>query len=83
MTALDSTGVQALEKFADQVHQSGRNLILCGAREQPAKRILEAGLHSHLGLQNICPNIAEAIDRAKSMHDDSSDRWFRGTPQNA
>jgi SulP family sulfate permease len=37
MTAIDSTGFQALEKFADQVHESGRQLILCGAREQPAK----------------------------------------------
>ena len=67
MTAVDSTGLQALEKFADQVQQSGRKLILCGAREQPAKRIREAGLHGHLGLDNICSNVAEALDRAKSM----------------
>jgi SulP family sulfate permease len=31
MTAIDSTGLQALEKFADQGHESGRQLILCGA----------------------------------------------------
>jgi SulP family sulfate permease len=30
MTAIDSTGLQALENFADRVHQSGRQLILCG-----------------------------------------------------
>src|SRR5437870_6390396 len=35
MTAIDSTGLQALEGLADQVHESGRELILCGAREQP------------------------------------------------
>jgi len=35
MTAIDATGLQALEKLADDVHASGRHLILCGAREQP------------------------------------------------
>jgi sulfate permease, SulP family len=84
MTAIDSTGLQALEKLADQVHQSGRKLILCGAREQPAKRIREAGLHGHLGLQNICSNIEEALDRAKSIRENESpNHWFSGTPQNA
>src|SRR3984957_2040450 len=67
MTAIDSTGLQALEKFADQVHESGRQLILCGAREQPAKRMREAGLHGHLGPQNVCLSVADALDRAKSM----------------
>src|SRR5260370_39077865 len=33
MTAIDSTGLQALETFADRVHESCRALILCGARE--------------------------------------------------
>jgi sulfate permease, SulP family len=72
MTAIDSTGLQALEKFADQVHESGRKLILCGAREQPAKRIQEAGLHGHLGPQNVCFSVTEALDRAKSIRPDPS-----------
>jgi SulP family sulfate permease len=73
MTAIDSTGLQALEKFADQVHESGRKLILCGAREQPAKRMQEAGLHGHLGRQNVCLSVTEALDRAKSMHPEPSE----------
>src|SRR6202142_2194607 len=72
MTAIDSTGLQALEKFADQVHESGRKLILCGAREQPAKRMQEAGLHGHLGPQNVCFSVAEALDRAKSIRPEAS-----------
>ena len=36
MTAIDATGLQALEDLADLVHGSGRGFILCGAREQPA-----------------------------------------------
>ena len=35
MTALDATGLHALETFADRMHKSGRTLLLCGAREHP------------------------------------------------
>jgi SulP family sulfate permease len=67
MTAIDSTGLQALEKLADHVHASGRKLILCGAREQPSKRLREAEFHDYLGSDNICRSVAEALDRAKIM----------------
>ncbi len=68
MTAVDSTGLQALENFADRVHESGRQLILCGAREQPAMRMHEAEFHEHVGEENICRSVAEALDRAKSLY---------------
>src|SRR6202167_5836583 len=75
MTAIDSTGLQALEKLADQVHDSGRQLILCGAREQPAKRMKEAGLHRHLGPQNVCVSVAAALERAKTMRPETSEQY--------
>src|SRR3984893_6042402 len=78
MTAIDSTGLQALEKFADQVHESGRQLILCGAREQPAKRMQEAGLHGHLGPQNVCLSVADALNQAKSMRPEPSEPRLEG-----
>jgi SulP family sulfate permease len=37
MTAIDATGLYALEEVAKQLHASRRALILCGAREQPAQ----------------------------------------------
>jgi sulfate permease, SulP family len=67
MTAIDSTGLQALENLADNVHASGRKLILCGAREQPSQRLREAEFHDYLGSDNICRSVAEALDRAKVM----------------
>jgi SulP family sulfate permease len=75
MTAIDSTGLQALEKFADQVHESGRKLIFCGAREQPAKGMQEAGLHGHLGRQNVCFSVTEALDRARSIFPEPSEHY--------
>src|SRR5207249_1620566 len=37
MTALDATGLFALEEAAKALHASKRTLILCGAREQPSQ----------------------------------------------
>ena len=42
MTAIDATGLRALEDLADQLHRSGRELILCGALPQPAA-LMRAG----------------------------------------
>jgi len=67
MTAIDSTGLQALEKVADTIHSSGRGLILCGAREQPARLMKQAEFEQHVGAENICANIAEALERAKAL----------------
>jgi SulP family sulfate permease len=72
MTAIDSTGLQALEKLADHVHASGRKLILCGAREQPSKRLREAEFHDYLGSDNICRSVAEALERARIMRSEIS-----------
>ena len=36
MTAIDASGLHALETLSDRLKKSGRTLILCGARHQPA-----------------------------------------------
>ncbi|PYU26957.1 MAG: sodium-independent anion transporter [Acidobacteria bacterium] len=67
MTAIDATGLQALEKLADAVHESGRGLILCGAREQPRLLMHQAEFEEHVGAGNICGSIADALERAKAL----------------
>ena len=68
MTAVDATGIKALEQVADAVHASGRTLLLCGAREQPAALMKDAGFHRHVGEENIRLNILEALERAAELH---------------
>jgi SulP family sulfate permease len=68
MTAIDSTGILALEDFADQVHASGRALILCGAPEQPAQFMRQAEFEQHVGSENICENVTKALARAHVVH---------------
>src|SRR5258706_15987441 len=42
MTALDATGLFAIEEVARALHATRRTLILCGAREQPLELIRQS-----------------------------------------
>jgi sulfate permease, SulP family len=68
MTAIDATGLHALEDLADALHASGRDLVLCGARDQPAAVMRRAEFHAHVGNANICPSIEAALARAAVLH---------------
>ena len=70
MTAIDATGLQALESLADAVHASGRGLILCGAREQPARLMHQSEFEEHVGVGNISPSISVALERARVLYDE-------------
>jgi SulP family sulfate permease len=69
MTALDATGIFALEEMAKQLHASGRTLILCGAREQPSQLIHQAEFEELIGKENICENVQEALARAEEVYE--------------
>src|SRR5271168_568735 len=67
MTAIDATGLYALEEVARELHASGRTLILCGAREQPAQLIRKSEFEDVIGRENICDNVQEALRRAEDV----------------
>ncbi len=69
MTAIDATGLVALEELADKLHASGRHLILCGAREQPAQLMHQAEFERRVGRENICPHVQAALERAGQLYD--------------
>jgi SulP family sulfate permease len=83
MTAIDATGLHALERLADRIHSSGRGLILCGAREQPKRLMHQAEFEQHVGIENISANITEALERAKGLYAEiaakapTAERWGR------
>ena len=68
MTALDGSGLGALEDLADALHATGRTLILCGAREQPAKLMDQAEFDEHVGHANVCADLDAALARARAVH---------------
>jgi sulfate permease, SulP family len=67
MTAMDATGLFAIEEVAKQLHSSGRTLLLCGAREQPAQLMHQAEFEEVVGRENICANIQDALLRAEAV----------------
>ena len=70
MTALDATGLFAIEDAAKKLHESGRVLILCGALEQPARLIHDAEFEEVVGRENICVNVQEAMRRARDVFEE-------------
>ena len=72
MTAIDATGLRAIRDFADALRRSGRTLLLCGARAQPAELMREADFHRHLGDENILPSAEAALRRAAELSARSS-----------
>jgi SulP family sulfate permease len=68
MTAIDATGLGAIRDLADTLHDSGRALLLCGAREQPSQLMKQAEFERHVGAENICGSITEALQRAAEVY---------------
>src|SRR4030081_2772697 len=70
MTALDATGLFAMEEVAKKLHATGRTLILCGAREQPAQLIHQAEFEDIIGRENICENVQAAVRGGEERYEE-------------
>jgi SulP family sulfate permease len=68
MTALDATGLHELEVLNDRLRKSGRTMLLCGARRQPAQLLKRSDFIAHVGKEHILPHIQAALQHAERMH---------------
>ena len=80
MTAVDATGIAALEELADILQKSGRAMMICGARPQPAALMREAGFDRHVPPENICESITEALKRAEEIYKELRTTTLAQTP---
>ena len=53
--------------FAKRIKQSGRVLLLCGARDQPAEFLEQSDFLENFGRDNILPHVQAALDRAQEI----------------
>jgi len=67
MTAIDATGLMAFEELSHRLSTAGKTLILCSARTQPAKLLNQSGFVQAIGVENICPDIEKALERARQI----------------
>ena len=65
--AIDASGLRALEVTWDKFHRRGTLIVLSGIQPQPMKILLRSGFIDRIGLDNICPNIDEALLRASAL----------------
>lgn len=68
MTAIDATGLHALEGLSARLRRSGRTLLLCGARNQPLQLLAQAEFVRHIGEKNILPHVEAALARAQEIY---------------
>jgi SulP family sulfate permease len=68
MTAIDATGLRAIQDLADWLRKRDRILLMCGALSQPAKLMDQSELYRHVGAENILPNVEAALERARVLH---------------
>ena len=74
MTALDGTGLGAIEELAEDLRQKGKTLVICGAPAQPAGAMRKAEFHERLGEANICASLQDALNRAAAIMSTSTPR---------
>ena len=67
MTAIDGTGLSAIEELAAELRAKGRTLVICGAPSQPSGALSKAEFHARLGDENICTSVQTALDRAAAI----------------
>jgi sulfate permease, SulP family len=69
MTAIDATGLHELEKLADRLSDTGRTLLLCGARSQPEQFLRQSPFLQCLGEENMLPHVEAALSRAREVYE--------------
>lgn len=67
VTAMDATGLNALESIVERMHHRGGTVILSGLHRQPQELLRKAGFLKVLGPENLCPNFDAALRRARQV----------------
>ncbi|NTV69991.1 MAG: STAS domain-containing protein [Azonexaceae bacterium] len=61
---LDTTGLEGLENLRDKLSKRGCTLLVCGLNSQPGSLLYRSGFIDHLGDDNVCPDLSDALKRA-------------------
>jgi SulP family sulfate permease len=68
MTAIDATGLRAIEDLAHDVRSTSRVFLVSGAREQPLALMRKAHFERRLGAEHYCATFDDALARAREIH---------------
>ncbi len=65
--ALDATALNSLDEIYSKMKKKNVTLILSHVNEQPMSVMHKAGFDEKIGLENICPHIDSALERAQQL----------------
>lgn len=69
VTAMDLTGLHALESIVERMKRRKGTVILSGIHRQPLETIRKAGFVDCIGRANFCATFDEALQRAQELVD--------------
>jgi SulP family sulfate permease len=67
VTAIDASGLHALDEFHDKCRRQGTHLLLSGVHAQPMFALAKYELIDKVGEPNLFGNIDDALDRAREI----------------
>ena len=65
--AIDATGLDALDDLMEKMRKHKKDLILCGPHSQPMFALTRSGFLDRLGLDNVCGDMDDSIQRAREI----------------
>lgn len=71
VTALDLTGMNALQSIVERMHRRNGTVILSGIHQQPLRMLRRAGFIEVLGRDNLCATFDDSLVRARELLGDS------------
>ncbi|MBQ7841374.1 MAG: sulfate permease [Lachnospiraceae bacterium] len=69
VTALDVTGMNALEELNNRCKKQGITVLFSHVNEQPMKAMEKSGFVDRVGRENFCEHIQDAVEKASKMTD--------------
>jgi len=67
VTAMDATGMNALESIAQRMIKQKRHIILSGIHQQPLQLLRKAGFIDTIGIDNFCATFDDSLARADEL----------------
>lgn len=64
---LDTSGLEGLENLRNKLQKRGCSLIVSGLNSQPGSLLFRSGFIDHLGDENVCVDLATALERAQQL----------------
>ncbi len=67
VTAMDATGMNALESIVERMRRRGGWVLLSGIHQQPLQMLKRAGFIDVIGRENFCATFDDSLQRARTL----------------